>query len=101
MILLLVNQRVVYSMSKYIYLKLNLRDGENEHASETVLEVTDDRTIDEVANDYLKEFWGDGEPYNEEDANDNSVEYPNGIVGSIDRCHEIPKEHYDILKRYI
>lgn len=88
-------------MSKYIFLQLQLRDGENEHMSETVLEVPEGETIDEVADTYLKEFWGDSEPYDKDDLNDQSVEYPNGIVGEISRCYEIPKEHYEILKQYI
>lgn len=88
-------------MSKYIFLKLELRDGEQEHSSETVLEVPNGKTVDQVSREYLEGFWGDSEPYDAEDENDDSVEYPNGVVGSIDRCFEIPKEHYDILKQYI
>lgn len=86
-------------MSKYIFLQLELRDGDREHLSETVLEVPDDKTIEEVSNTYLKEFWGDS--YDEENESDDSVEYSNGVVGKIERCYEISKEHYDILKQYI
>lgn len=86
-------------MSKYIFLALELSDGEQQYVVKTVREVPDGETIDGVSNDYLKNFWGDSRPY--PIAPERCVEYPNGVVGEIERCYEITKEHHDILKQYI
>lgn len=86
-------------MSKYIFLRLELSDGEQQYNASTALEVPDGETIESVSNRYLNGFWGDSKPYFL--APERCVEYPNGVVGEIDRCQEITKEEFDILSKYI
>ncbi len=86
-------------MSKYIFIRLTLRSGEDEFDQTAVLEISPRKNAYKAAREYLKDFWGEAEESG--DPEDEWVEYPNGIIGKVKAVQEITKEHYDILSKYI
>lgn len=82
---------------KHIFIELDLRDGENEFSSKTVLEIDDNKDMDDAAWEYLKDFWGNGE----DEWGSEWVTYPNEVIGRVRAVREIPVADYEVLKRYI
>ena len=81
---------------KYLFLNIDLRAGEDEFTSKTVLQYEDDQDPQAVAEAYLMGFWGDATREDER-----WVEYPNGVIGSLRGVNEITEAEYAVLSRFI
>ena len=82
---------------KHIFIKIDLRIGGDEATSNTVLPVDDDQDIELYAQEYVKNFWGDGE----EEYGSEWVTYPNENLGRLNRVEQITEAEYEVLKRFI
>lgn len=81
---------------KYIFLQLKTRDGEREYYHLSVHAVDNAVTLDDFAEDYLKDFWGEGEK-------DGDGYYFHGgeIYTEVSRVEEIGTLEYQNLKEYL
>lgn len=81
----------------YVFLKLETRDGEREYNHLSVHELPKGTDITAWANDYLKDFWGEGERLA-----DDEYEFHGGeIITSVYSVQEITKSEYTTLNKYL
>lgn len=85
-------------MSKYIFLALETRDGEREYHHLSVHEAHDDIDIDNFADDYCHDFWGEGE----KDKDTNGYWFFGGeICTCVNKVQEIGTLEYQTLKQFL
>jgi hypothetical protein len=91
--------------TKFIFLSMQIRNGEYEHSSESVHEIPACKTIRKFGQEYAKDFYGTPPKafqYNDKIDPDDWWYFNGGeIAARVRRIEEITKEEYDVLKRFI
>ncbi len=82
---------------KHIFIEIDLRIAGDETTSKAVLSIEDDKDIELYAQEYVKNFWGDGE----EEEGSEWVTYPNENLGRLRRVETLTEAEYEVLKRFI
>lgn len=84
---------------KYVLLYLQVQDGERRYDLKGVHAIGKRRNVDKFGRDYASEFYG-GKSYKAPDSE--WYEFDGGCVAvRVSNCYEIPKEHYEILNKYL
>ncbi len=82
---------------KHIFIEIDLRIAGDETTSKAVLSIEDDKDIELYAQEYVKNFWGDGE----KEEGSEWVTYPNENLGRLRRVETLTEAEYEVLKRFI
>lgn len=82
---------------KHIFIEIDLRIAGDETTSKAVLSIEDDKDVELYAQEYVKNFWGDGE----EEEGSEWVTYPNENLGRLSRVETLTEAEYEVLKRFI
>lgn len=82
---------------KYLFVKLEVQDGENRHTLKSVHEIPDDKGENEFGEEHASEFYGTSEK-----GEGDWYEFYGGSIAV--RCTAntvITKDEYNVLKKYL
>ena len=85
---------------KYLFIVLELTDGEREYLSKTIHKVVD--KIDSIiyADHFARDFWLTDE-YEQNDGDDYYIHFGGELITRVHTVKEISEAHYNVLKLYL
>ncbi len=85
---------------KYLFIILELFDGEREYLSKTVHEVAESVDAMVYADHFARDFWLTDD-WQQDDGNDYYTHFGGEVTTRVHTVKEINKAHYKILKLYL
>jgi len=83
--------------TKYVFINIKIRDGENEYRNLSVHYYKSEESVDEMAENYLKTFYGG----DFEKIGDSYSFHNDTIICKLAEVREITKAEYDVLKNFM